>query len=137
MNNEKFIVEQKISNDKMFTNIERHVQIFWALPNALDEALELRYYIRYMDGEENVSYRFNQNMPLWLVSNNDRMMRRTLPSFEPIPNPDYDAEAEIPQEEFITERAFDYLKELSELMPLPTLLRTYTLMEDADGRFDR
>lgn len=139
MNNEKFIVEQEISNDKLFPHIKRHVQIFLPMPNALDETLELRYFIRYMDGEENVSYRFNQEMPLWKVTNNDMMMKRTLPDFEPIPNPDYNPDLDPTQAEFIMEKSFDYLKYLSELIPLPELLRKYILLEDADlnGRFSK
>jgi hypothetical protein len=139
MNNEKFIVEQQISNDPLFPHIERYVQIFFPLPNALDETLELRYFIRYMDGAENVTYKFNQSMPLWKVSNNDKIMKRALPDFTPIPNPDYDPEAEFSQDEFLMERAFDYLKELSEIVPFNVLLRWYILDENADpnGRWSR
>ena len=141
MNNDKFIVEQKISNAPWDPTIERHIQVFLPIPDALTETLDLRYFTRYMDGEENVSYRYNQQQQQpWITSNNDRIMRRDLENnFAPIPNPDYDPESEFPQEQFLTEPGFNYLKELAELLPLPTLLRLYILDEDSDpnGRFSK
>ena len=134
--NTKFILEKAISNDKTFTDVERFVQVFMFIPNALDETFEIRYMIRYMLDGENVSDRFSQVMPSWVISNNDRMMKRSLPEFEPIPNPDFNPEDEFPNEEFLTEPAFDYLKELAEIVPTPALLRNYIAEEDRDGRFD-
>jgi len=134
--NTKFILEKAISNDKTFTDVERFVQVFMFIPNALDETFEIRYMIRYMLNGENVSDRFSQVMPTWVISNNDRMMKRSLPEFEPIPNPDFNAEDEFPNEEFLTEPAFDYLKQLAEIVPTPALLRNYIAEEDRDGRFD-
>jgi len=134
--NTKFILEKEISNDKTFTDVERFVQVFMFIPNALEETFEIRYMIRYMLNGENVSDRFSQVMPTWVISNNDRMMKRSLPDFEPIPNPDFNPEDEFPNEEFLTEPAFDYLKELAEIVPTPALLRNYIAEEDRDGRFD-
>ena len=131
--------EIKISNHKVFTDVERFLQIMFPMPNSYDETFEIMYLIKHIKNGKDVTNEFSQVFPQWKLSNNELMMERDPATKLPIPNPDYNPEDENPSNEFLMQPAFNYLIYLvyEVGMPLPLLFQMYVPEEDADGRFDR
>lgn len=131
--------EIEISNHKVFTDVERVLQIMFPQPNSYNETFEIMYMIKHVKNGIDVSHEFSQVYAPWKLSNNDLMMERDLATKLPIPNPDYNPEDEIPSSEYLMKPAFDYLIYLvyEVGVPLPVLFDMYVPEEDADGRFDR
>lgn len=131
--------EIKISNHKVFTDVERFLQIMFPQPNSYDETFEIMYLIKHVKNGVDVSHEFSQVYAPWKLSNNELMMERDLATKLPIPNPDYNPEDENPSNEFLMQPAFNYLIYLvyEVGVPLPLLFQMYVPEEDADGRFDR
>ena len=130
----KALFSTQITNDPKLTGVERHADVYRALIDGYHESLDINLKVRYLKDNEDLGFTKEFNL---VVNNNMWMMVRDA-NFAPIPNPDYDAEAEIPQEEFITAPAFDYLMGLVFGAPIPSemLLSGYIQEEAQDGRFD-
>ena len=131
--------EIQISNHKVFTDVERFLQIMFPQPNSYDETFEIMYLIKHVKNGVDVTNEFSQVFPQWKLSNNELIMERNLETGLPIPNPDYNPEDKNPSNEFLMQPAFNYLIHLvyEVGVPLPELFKMYVPEEDADGRFDR
>lgn len=97
---------------------------------SLDLCIEVKHF------KDGIDLGLNKEFNL-KVDNNMTMFVRD-ENFEYIPNPDYDSESEILQEEFLKMPAFDYISNLiyNSNLSLMTVLGGYIKEEAVDGRFD-
>ena len=137
------MLQQKISNNLHFTEVERTIQIAGISLNFDVQSLDIYYRINYFKNNENLSQMFSQQTPEWHIDNNQRILVRD-ENFNPIPNSLYeerkDQEGNLlnETEKFITEPAFDYVSNIMLNTPakLSDILRNYIIEQDNDGRFN-
>lgn len=115
-------------------NVIRKAEELWHLVDhkhkSLDLCIEIKHYSNGIDLGLNKQFNLK-------VDNNSTMLVRD-ENFQPIPNPDYDTEAEIPQEQFLKQPAFDCVSNLmyNSNLSLMVVLGAYIQEEAVDGRFD-
>ncbi|WP_343697123.1 hypothetical protein [Flavobacterium sp.] len=137
------MLQQKISNNSLFANVERTIQIAGLSINFDSKLLDIYYRINYLKNNENISHMFSQNTPLWHIDNEQRILVRD-ENFEPILNPEFQEQKNEfgniinENERFLTEPAFDYVSNimLNTPMMLSDILKKYITEQDNDKRFD-
>ncbi|MDQ8012157.1 MAG: hypothetical protein REI96_06905 [Flavobacterium nitrogenifigens] len=137
------MLQQKISNNTQFKEVERTIQIAGIALNFDAQLLDIYYRINYFKNSTDLSQMFSRQVPEWHIDNNQRILVRD-ENFNPIPNPEYkeqkDQEGNIlnDTEKFLTEPAFDYVSNIMLNTPakLSDILRNYIIEQDNDGRFN-
>ena len=137
------LITQKISNSKIFPDVERLINIVGINMNADASTLSIYYRISYKKDDQDISHLFNSKIPEWYVDNSQQMMLRD-ENFKPMPNPDFIEERDEldsiinEKERYLTMPAFDYMKKmvLEEKNPIKILINAYINEEDKDGRFN-
>lgn len=79
---------QKISNHKVFTDIERTVLIDSFQPVESRQEINIRYLIKYEKEGVDVSHQFKQPDNI-IFANNEKLLFVRDENFQPIPNPDF------------------------------------------------
>jgi len=136
-------ITQKISNSKIFPDVERTIQIGGVALNFNAKILDIYYRILYTKNDDNISQMFTQQVPDWHIDNAQFIIVRD-ENFNPIPNPEFveqiheEGNVSNENERFLKTPAFDYLANIitNSSMPLDAILRNYILEEDLDGRFN-
>lgn len=130
------IIKQKISNHKVFTDVERFVVVTRIAENADVQQITIDAHVCYERDGVDVTSNFKSKIPNWIISNDYKVKVRDANN-APVDNPDYD-ENEPNSEEFLTQAAFDYYHSLilANEVPLLTLLSTSILNDDEQGAFD-
>lgn len=130
------IIKQKISNHKVFTDVERFVVITRIAENADVKQITIDAHVCYERDGVDVTSNFKSKISNWIISNHYRVKVRD-GNNAPIPNPDHD-ESDTNSEEFLMQPAFDYYHSLilANEVPLLTLLSTSILNDDEQGAFD-
>ncbi|GAA3773580.1 hypothetical protein [Flavobacterium ginsengiterrae] len=136
-------IKQKISNNPVFENIEREIQIAGIGLNFDLQSLDLYYTICYFKDDKDVSQLFKKETPEWHIDNTQSIIVRD-ENFNPTLNSEFneikDENGKIlnEKERYLTTPGFDYIADIiiNSPLSLETILRNYILEEDNSGRFN-
>lgn len=137
------MLQQKISNNLHFSEVERTIQIAGITLNFDAKSLDIYYHINYFKNNEDIGQMFTQRVPEWHIDNNQKILVRD-ENFNPIPNSEYEEQKDQDgnilneTEKFKTEPAFDYVSNIMLNTPikLSDILKMYIVEQDNDGRFN-
>lgn len=137
------MLQQKISNNSLFTDVQRTIQIAGMSLNFDAKSLDIYYRIKYSKDDKELNQMFTEQVPEWHIDNNQRILVRD-ENFNPIPNKAYEEQKDQngnilnESEKFLTESAFDYVSNIMLNTPakLSDILRNYIFEQDNDGRFN-
>ncbi|MBB4117854.1 hypothetical protein GGR32_000126 [Mesonia hippocampi] len=139
----KTIISKKISNHKVFTDVERTLHLAGLNVNSDASYIDFFYRLQYLKNGVDVSGNFSKKVPDWRIDNSYHVAVRD-ENLQPVLNPDFveetDSEGNVinEYERYLTMPAYEYFYSLvlEQNLSLTAAFENYIALDDANGRFD-
>ena len=130
------ILEQKISNHPIFTDVERTVLVTREVADAESKSFEIHFRVKFEKNGHDVSSEMNSKRGVIRTDAETKLLRRD-ENNNPIPNPEWDGVSGDEYDQFLWEYGWNRIMELiNQETKIADLLRFYILINDSEGYFD-